>query len=124
MADAISITITNLPQIRAAFRRAPALMTLKLNEAIKKTLVTIESKGRKNTPVDTGRLRSSWLSKFSNLQGETGTHTNYDIFVHNGTKYMQARPYLYNAVLATESSVDKFFGTAVQNVLDEIGGTV
>ena len=121
MANDIAITITNLPQIRAAFKSAPGLMTKYLNQAIKKSLFTIEAKSKANTPVDTGRLRSSTLSRFSHLKGEVGTHTDYDIFIHNGTRFINARPYLYNAVQASENNVDSFFKDAVDNVLSDIG---
>jgi HK97 gp10 family phage protein len=121
MAEAINITITNLPQIRAAFGQAPGLMVRSLNIAIKKSLFTIESISKSNTPVDTGRLRSSTISKFSNLSGEVGTHTNYDLFVHNGTRFMKARPYLYDAVKSSDDKIQNFFTEAVDSVLSDIG---
>lgn len=124
MANGISIRITNLPQIKAAFSKAPQLMSQQLNIAIKKTLFTVESAGKPTTPVDTGRLRASWYTRFGNFRGETGTNTNYDIFVHNGTRFMRARPYLYNAVKFTENRVENFFTQAVDNVLSDIGRRV
>lgn len=122
MAEPIAIRITNLPQIRAAFSRAPYIMTGELNIAIEKTVFNIQRKSMINTPVDTGRLRASTRSLFSNLRGEVGTNTNYDIFVHNGTRYMPGRPYLSQAVESSELQTDIFFKRAVQNTLDKIGG--
>lgn len=122
MAEPIAIRITNLPQIRAAFSRAPYIMTGELNIAIEKTVFSIQRKSMINTPVDTGRLRASTRSLFSNLKGEVGTNTNYDIFVHNGTRYMPGRPYLSQAVESSELQTDIFFKRAVQNTLDKIGG--
>jgi HK97 gp10 family phage protein len=78
----------------------------------------------RNTPVLTGRLRASTASRFTNLAGEVGTHTNYDIFVHEGTKFMKARPYLRDAVEEESGAVIEFFHSAVQNVLDKIGKMV
>jgi len=120
MAEAISITISNLAEIRAAFVTAPLQMQTELNKAIKKTVLNIQRSSMINTPVKTGRLRASTASKFSNLKGEVGTHTNYDIFVHNGTRYMAARPYLRDAVDITREDTDKFFTLAVQTVLNNI----
>lgn len=116
----IEVKITNLPQIRAAFSKSPALMVRELNTAIKKSIFAIGRQSRVNTPVATGRLRSSTLEKFANLMGEVGTHTNYDIYVHQGTRFMNARPYLLNAVKSNEREVGDNFTKAVQNVLDEI----
>lgn len=121
MAEPIAIKITNLPQIRAAFNQAPGLMTKELNLAIRKSLYTVQPKSMRNTPVLTGRLRASTRSLFSNLKGEIGTHTDYDIFVHNGTRYMKARPYLKTAVEDSEHEIQRFFTQAVDNVLSAIG---
>lgn len=121
MAEPISITITNLPQIRAAFSKAPSLMNSELNTAIKKSVFYIQGKSMVNTPVATGRLRASTRSLFSNLKGEVGTHTNYDIFVHEGTRFMKARPYLRTAVDESNVQVSDFFVKAVDNVLNTIG---
>lgn len=121
MAEPISIKITNLPQIRAAFDKAPALMAKELNLAIKKTLLVVQRKSMINTPVLTGRLRASTYSRMGFLKGEVGTNTNYDIFVHDGTRFMPARPYLADAVEDSNPEVDLLFLKAVDNVLSEIG---
>lgn len=123
MANEIAISITNLPQIKAAFGRAPILMVKELNLAIKKSVFTIQGKSVRNTPVDTGRLRASHRSLFSDLKGEIGTNTNYDVFVHEGTRYMRARPYLREAVESSETEVQQLFTKAVDNVLSQIGRT-
>lgn len=117
---AIKVTITNLPQIRTAFEKAPRLMTRELTKAIQSSIFTIERDSKLNTPVDTGRLRASHQSMFSLLRGEVGTHTNYDFFVHYGTKYIKARPYLLEAVESNEEKIQRFFTDAVDNVLNEI----
>lgn len=121
MAEAIKITITNLPQIKAAFNKAPTLMAKNLNIAIQKSIFLIKGKSQQNTPVLTGRLRASTYTMFGNLKGEVGTNTNYDIFVHEGTRFMQARPYLRTAVESSNSDVDRYFTEAVDKTLNEIG---
>lgn len=117
----ISIRISNIDQIKAAFARAPALMTRELNKAIQRTVLTIGRTSRQLTPVDTGRLRASTYERFSNLKGEVGTNTEYDVFVHEGTRFMKARPYLRSAVQRHQGQVDGFFTDAVQQVLNVIG---
>lgn len=121
MAEPIAIEITNLPQIKAAFNKAPYLMAVELNLAIRKSIFTIQGSSMKKTPVKTSRLRSSTSSQYSNLRGEVGTHTNYDVYVHNGTRYMKGRPYLYDAVKETNLIIQEFFTLAVQTVLNKIG---
>lgn len=118
MAD-IQITIKNLPEIKRAFNMSPTLMTRELNTAIRQSVLMIGGRSRINTPVDTGRLRASTYEHFSPLKGEVGTNTSYDLFVHGGTRFMPARPYLRKAVEQTD--YEQFFTTAVQTVLNEIG---
>ena len=117
----INIQIKNIKQIRAAFNAAPGLMTRELNTAIRKVTLNIQGKSMRNTPVLTGRLRASSYSTFGNLRGEVGTNTNYDIFVHDGTRYMKPRPYLKTAVEDSEHDTDRFFTEAVDNTLNKIG---
>lgn len=100
---------------------APKLMTSEMNTAIKKSVFLIQGRSVAHTPVDTGRLRSSHRSIFTNLAGEIGTHTNYDIYVHDGTRFMRARPYLREAVQESNDQVNQFFTEAVDNVLSAIG---
>lgn len=119
----IQIRIKNLPQIRAAFRRAPYLMTRNLNIAIAQSVYTIKGDSQRNTPVDTGRLRASTYTQLSNLRGEVGTNANYDIYVHEGTRYMKARPYLRMAVEQDEDKVNRFMTIAVQRTLNSIGAS-
>lgn len=117
----ISIQIKNIAEIKRAFIKSPILMTRELNKAIRTSVVSIERDSKSGTPVDTGRLRSSTYDRFTNLTGEVGTNTDYDIFVHDGTRSMRARPYLRLAVEKNEQTVQTNFEKAVQNVLDQIG---
>lgn len=116
----INITIKNLPQIKAAFGKSPMVMLRNLNIAIEGAVKSIEARSRSGTPIDTGRLRASHYTSFSNLKGEVGTDTSYDIFVHEGTRFMRARPYLRNAVNASQVTTDQWFTKAVQKTLDQI----
>jgi HK97 gp10 family phage protein len=121
----ISVKITNLPQIKAAFGRAPRLVREEMNEAIKRAALTISADSRRNTPVATGRLRSSTYERFSsNMYGEVGTNTTYDRFVHDGTRFMKSRPYLQLAVDQNQTETERLFTKALQNVLDKIGAAV
>lgn len=117
----ISVRVTNLDAIRAAFSKSPVLMTRELNKAIKTSIFAIERDSKINTPVDTGRLRSSHQTMFSSLRGVLEPTAEYAIYVHEGTRYMRARPFLLRAVESNQDKVDRYFTDAVQNVLDEIG---
>lgn len=100
---------------------SPRVMAQELNTAIRQAVLMIGRQSRINTPVDTGRLRASTYEKFSNLKGEVGTSTEYDLYVHEGTRFMRARPYLRNAVESSNQMVQGYFNQAVSRTLDKIG---
>lgn len=147
MAVNIQIQIKNLPQIRAAFKKAPALMTKNLNIAIRKTIFFIEKESQERVNVKTGRLRASRYTKFSPFKGEFGYNANYAEAVHEGSKAhtilpktkkalfwdganhpvrmvrhpgYKGNPFLQEAVDASQPQVDKFFGEAVEDTLNTI----
>lgn len=120
MPTTINIKITNLPQIKAAFAKAPALMAKNTNNAIKKAALVIQRESMIRTPVLTGRLRSSHQSRFEPLKGIIDVTADYAPYVHWGTRYMRPRPFLLDAVNSEARSVDDFFKKAVQDTLDDI----
>lgn len=120
----VKVKITNLREIKDAFNKAPKRMTKALNKAIQQSIFTIERQSKINTPVRTGFLRASHRSLFSNLRGEVGPTASYSIFVHEGTRFMRARPFLMEAVQSSDSQVQGFFKQAVQDTLDDIARDV
>lgn len=129
----ISIKITNLPQIRAAFAKAPGLMVEELNKAIAKTLLSIKAKEvleyrTLGIRVITGGLITSIQRGYyqRNLYGEVGPNVtgspgvDYAIYVHSGTRYMKARPFLLNAVGDSRNETTRYFVNSVNTVLDKI----
>lgn len=116
----IQVRIKNIQQIKSAFAKSPTVMARNLNISIRQAVLTIGRDSRRFTPVDTGRLRSSTYEQFSNLKGEIGTKTNYDIFVHEGTRFMHGRPYLRKSVEMHTMDTDRFMTEAVQKTLDQI----
>jgi hypothetical protein len=121
MPNNISIKITNAAEIRRAYAKAPALMTKNLSVAIKTAVFLVQGRSMINTPVLTGRLRASTYSRFEPLRGEVGTNTNYDRFVHEGTRYMKGRPYLKMAIEESDTEINALFAKAAQSVLNDIG---
>jgi hypothetical protein len=121
MAEAIQIKITNADEIKRAYAKAPAQMTKALSVAIKMAVFLIQGRMTPDIPVLTGRLRGSAYSRFKPLSGEVGTNTNYDRFVHEGTKFMPARPYLRSAAEDSTDEINELFTRATQDVLNDIG---
>lgn len=147
MAVEIDVKISNIKQIKAAFRRSPAVMTKELNTAIRKTVLVIRGRSVRNAPARTGRLRSSAYTSYAPLMGEIGFKANYALFVHEGTKAhmilpltkkalwwkganhpvarvrhpgTRANPFLKRAVTESQGDVDRYFKEAVDNTMQNI----
>jgi len=128
----ISIKIKNLPQIRAAFKMSPYWMAKHLQYATTQAVYRVKARSMADTPVDTGRLVRSHYHKFFkysalDFSGEVGTgfpkdqKAYYDVYVHEGTKYMRKRPYLKEAVVSLEDEVQGMYVDAVKRTLGMIG---
>ena len=61
------------------------------------TASDIEEQAKKNSPVDTGRLRASIKADVRGLEANIGTDVYYAGYVHDGTYKMEARPFLFEA---------------------------
>ena len=96
-------------------------MAKELDRAIAKSIFAIQGTSMMNTPVDTGRLRASHQTMFQPLRGVLDVTAGYAVFVHEGTRYMKARPFLLDAVNDREGDIDDNFAKAVDNVLKQLG---
>ena len=89
----IEVKIPNLNKALQALAQSPVIIGAHLNNAIKKSIYEIERGSKQRTPIDTGRLRSSYQTEFRPLYGSLSPTVNYAIFVHEGTK-----PHIIRAV--------------------------
>jgi HK97 gp10 family phage protein len=65
--------------------------------------IMVQNRARQLAPVDTGRLRSSIVSKVTQSTGsaeaiEVGTNVEYAPYVEFGTRHMRAQPFLRPAL--------------------------
>ena len=86
----ITLKIRNLDALRKITGRFPAIAAQITSKGINRMIFAIEEKAVPLTPVQTGRLRGSFvgariLSTPFTLQGRVGTKLNYAPFVHFGT---------------------------------------
>lgn len=123
-----NIKIKNIDQIRHAFGQAPKLMNQEMKEALNKSAIRVQSESMQRTPVLTGRLRSSHIFATSGsgmgMQAVVYPTAQYGIFVHEGTRFMKARPFLKDGLEASADEIQDYFTRAVQNVFDKIGRQV
>lgn len=65
----MTATIQGLPQMRAAFKRAPEVLKAQLNNATEATVKAVKLSAQQRVPVDTGTLRDHIEGRFSRQTG-------------------------------------------------------
>lgn len=77
-------------------------------------VLTLLRHAQKRTPVKYGTLRRSETTfvEKGGLKGGIGTNVVYAPFVHNGTRFMAARPFFQEAITDGRSDVQKLMGQA------------
>ena len=121
----VSIKIKNADEIRRAFGQAPRLMNQELKGALNRSAITVQGASMQNTPVLTGRLRSSHVFAVSGsgmgMQAVVYPTANYGIFVHEGTRFQRPQPFLKDGLESSADEIQGYFQKATQNVFDKIG---
>lgn len=87
-----------------------------IQEGIERLAFGIEGESKKVSPVDTGRMRGSIRTDMRTLEAIIAPHTEYAIYVHEGTWKMRGRPFM---VWGLESARNRMLGTR-DPVLEEI----
>lgn len=84
-------------RLEAYLKKAPEVTARALSTAILKGTLMAEGIARRTSPHDTGRLASSIFTEIRPLFGKVETDTEYAIFVHDGTRFIRARPWMKQA---------------------------
>lgn len=121
MAD-IEIKIKGLDKLMKKFKQSPLIVGKRLSEAITRStlLLVRELKTGGIVPVRTGQLKQSIRPEIKPLKSTIAPHTNYAIFVHEGTRYMRARPFLKHAVERKQRQVQQEFDYAAEQVIKDL----
>jgi len=124
------LRIKNAAELRAAFGAAPGLMSRKMRIALYKAGLVVMRESMSRTPVRTGRLKTSHFLTGSGgvkvsgmgkkMQAEVGPNTDYAGFVHNGTRFQRAQPFLKKGADAAENKVNRIIKDDLQDVLNNI----
>ncbi len=105
-----------LDQFQARMSEA-ASEVAKPRDALQKIALNQEGGGKRNAPVATGTLRRSITSRVdSPTTARVGSNLEYAPFIHDGTRYMEGRPFLTDAIDQNQAGIEralKDFGEAV-----------
>ncbi len=107
-------------ELAERFRRMP--FAEKREQLMSKIVLIAERNAKKRTPVRFGTLKRSITSRVEpgGLRGFIGTNVEYAPFVHEGTRFMQARPFLQQGIEDSRAEINK----ALQEAGDQYLGDV
>jgi HK97 gp10 family phage protein len=79
----------------------------------------VKAEAQKLVPVRTGYLRSTIYAQIQEWVANIGADAAYAYFVELGTRYMQARPYLYPAIEQYLPSLERIILEALEAAKEE-----
>ena len=121
----IDIKIEGLDRLRTKWNAMPAKIKKMTMDALMKSGYQVERESKKETPVDTGRLRSSIsIASSLALRAEPhviiSPHTNYAIYVHDGTRRMKARPFMTKGYESSRSKIKANMRQLLRDITKEM----
>ena len=110
----------NAEKVAKAFKQAPRNLGKNLGKALKESAFTVERKSKIIAPWDTGLMSKSIRPEVKPLSAIIAPHVNYAVFVHEGTRFMAARPFMARGAKASERLIQEFFTESVDDTLKSI----
>lgn len=106
-------------EIAAKFEKIGREVKNELEQALVTSGLRVERDAKLNTPVDSGRLRSSINHRLIDSETdqpvvEVGTNVEYAKFVEHGTSKQSAQPFLLTAYLGNRKNILKELAKAVK----------
>lgn len=88
--------------------------TLDKQRLMSRIVITVEGRSKRFTPVRTGHLRRSITHRVERAgeRGIVGTNVKYAPFVHEGTRFMEGRPFLEQGLAASRATIDQLLEEA------------
>lgn len=115
-----NVEIKGLDRFRRALSQYPRIAGSYFAEAIANSAWIITRESKENAPVKTGWLQGSIYPTIGLDAAVVSPQAEYAMYVHEGTRYMKARPFLLRAMVENQQDVQDQFETALENTLDEI----
>ena len=119
-----------LDQLEAAIRRNPAYTVARANVFITRGLAEYRRVIYRNpwrvggtgggAPVATGNLRDTHQQTIQALEGRIYPTASYAQYVHEGTRYMRARPWLAYAADTADAAVRQHEGELLDDLLSNL----
>ena len=109
-------SLTAITIIRTGIKRGLSYVIADLSRIVEKYSKVALTEGDTRA-IKTGLLRSTIHSTITALRGIIEPNTNYEYFVHEGTRFMRARPYMVRGV---ELGMPEMQRRAYQDIKDQL----
>ena len=107
----------NIPQVQRRLSLKSAMVRRSITNSLRKVGFLVERYAKQRAPVDTGRLRASIASSVRDLTATIMTNVDYAIYVHDGTRYMRANPFMTSAYKDAKEEIRAVFQREIRGVL-------
>jgi HK97 gp10 family phage protein len=121
MAVEITCDIEGIEEFKAAIEQFDSGIQRHVHRQLASWAADVKALAKQLAPVRTGHLRSSIYAKISEWVTEIGAEATYALFVEFGTRYMQARPYLYPAIQEHLPRLEEIICEAIDEAKAEAG---
>jgi HK97 gp10 family phage protein len=116
----MEIHIYGLPELREKLRRLDEGMKRNVHDAMQFEAEAMKNVARARCPVRTGRLRDSIYAKVRDWIIQLGATAPYAVYQEFGTRYIQARRFLSNAVELRMQSLINRINQAISQSIREV----
>lgn len=91
-------------------------------DLMQKVTLTVLRHSQQRTPVRTGHLRRSETTRVEpgGMRGFIGSNLVYSAFVHNGTRFMEARPFFAQGIEDSRGEIQKLLQDAGDDYFKEL----
>jgi HK97 gp10 family phage protein len=121
MAVEITCNVEGVEEFKQAIQQFDSALQKQVNEQLERWAIEVKEYAKSLAPFKTGHLRSSIYAKINDWVAEVGAEATYALFVEFGTRYMQARPYLYPAIQEHLQGLEEIICEAIDQAKAEAG---
>jgi HK97 gp10 family phage protein len=121
MAVEITCDVEGIQEFKAAMQQFDSAMQRQVHRQLVSWAADVKALAKQLVPVRTGHLRSSIYAKIQEWVAEIGAEATYAMFVEFGTRYMQAKPFLYPAIQEHLPRLEEIICEAIDQAKAEAG---
>lgn len=115
----IHIKVNGLKEFQNGLNKLPEAIRGAVGISIRISAELVVRESKPVTPFDTGRLRGSIRPEYIRMtEALISPHTDYAIYVHEGTRFMKGRPFMVWGVKKAKPEIEKVFGEEIEKAVN------